>query len=74
MDILTSLMMSACFRKVAVLEQWLVNHRHCYPGPALEFADDNAFETGRCSCGEELELTVIIDVVPKIKAKPWQLA
>lgn len=69
MDTLTALMLRATFRKAAVLEQWLVNHRHCDPAPQLQFADDSAFETGNCSCGERLELTVLIDVVPKVTPK-----
>lgn len=74
MDILTSLMFSATLRKAAALEQWLVNHRACYPGPAVEFSDDQCFETGRCSCGEEMEITVVIDVIPRVKAKPCLVA
>ena len=69
MDVLTSLLMVATLRKAAALEQWLVNHRACYPAPALEFSDDATFERGRCSCGEVLELTVIISVVPKVIVK-----
>ncbi len=65
MDVLTSLLMAATFKKARVLEQWLVNHRACYPAPALSFSDDNTFEVGNCSCGSMLELTVIVDVVIK---------
>lgn len=72
LDILTSLMFSATLRKAAALEQWLVNHRHCDPRPALEFSDDATFERGNCSCGEVFECTVIIDVVPKVYRK-WPL-
>jgi hypothetical protein len=69
MDVLTSLLMGATFKKARVLEQWLVTHRACYPAPALEFSDDNAYETGRCSCGSILELTVVIDLVVKEHTK-----
>lgn len=69
MDVLTSLLMAATFKKARVLEQWLIAHRVCYPAPALEFSDDNTFETGHCSCGSVLELTVVIDIVIKEHSK-----
>jgi len=69
MDILTSLMLRATLRKAAALEQWLTNHRMCYPGAFVEIPDDNLCVTGRCPCGEEIEITVVIDVVPKVKKK-----
>lgn len=72
-DILTSLMFTATLRKAACLEQWLVNHKNCYPGPRVAFADDNMFTDAACTCGETLELTVIIDVVPRITTK-WRVA
>jgi len=69
MDVLTSLMMSAVFRKAAALEQWLVNHRHCDPAPRLRFIDDNSTNFASCSCGASLQVTVVIGIDVKERTK-----
>ena len=74
MDILTALLFQATLRKASILEQWLVNHRMHYPLPAIEISNDQLFERGRCSCGETLELTVLVNVVPKVIPGKWQAA
>jgi hypothetical protein len=61
--------MSATHKKAAMLEQWLVNHRACYPAPSFAFTDDNLFAHASCSCGEDFEMTVVVDVVPKVIRK-----
>jgi hypothetical protein len=74
MDILTSLMWGASLKKAALLEQWLVNHRMCDPGPHLAFSDDQLFEHGKCSCGEEIEIAVNVHVSSRVKPKAVCLA
>lgn len=69
MDTLTSLMFGVTLRKAAALQEWLVAHRMCYPGARVAIADDNIETHGACSCGEAIDLTVAVSVIPRISKK-----
>lgn len=60
-DILTALTTAAVHRRAALLEQWLVEHHDCWPGPSVAspFAEP-LVRHAKCSCGAELEVTLLI--------------
>jgi len=62
-------MWATTLRKAAAMEQWLMQHRMHYPGPAMELATDNVQSLARCSCGASYELTVVVALSARALAK-----
>jgi hypothetical protein len=69
-DIYTSLMQAVVMKRATLLEQWIVQHKEHYPGPQLQtYADDFTISTARCSCGESIELVIVIGLEARIATK-----
>ena len=62
MDIFGKLLMGACLKKAAALEQWLFAHRG-HGSIAVDHSNDGCHVHVACGCGMELELTIIVDVI-----------
>lgn len=73
MEMMTSLLMAATYRRAAAMQQWLFNHRDCHAW-SIEFSNDGTFTEATCACGDVFESVVIIDISVKVKRKCAQLA
>ena len=69
-DILTTLIQSAVLKKAALMEQWMVQHAECYPGPSVEFQTDKYnVTTAHCSCGESFEVATVVSTLSRVIKK-----
>lgn len=78
-DLLTQLLQGALYKRAAIMEQWLANHKEHYPGPSIEVYnvdrydrihnDGMLWQVGRCSCGESIETTIIPSLTSVVTKK-----
>jgi len=65
-DILTTIVQSICFKKAALLEQWLAQHWQHIPPPVIEISNTNEITTARCGCGETISIRVVITLTSNV--------
>lgn len=69
-DVFATLLQSALYKRAALMEQWLVQHKEHYPGPKIsEYVESLGRQRGACSCGSDLELNLLISVEVRATGK-----
>lgn len=66
MDLVERLTVSVVARRAMLLEQFLVAHGVCWPGPEFSpetYTREPAIRIVKCSCGAQLEMIILTKLV-----------
>lgn len=62
-SIIDILVAQAVAKRAMLLEEWLTAHNECWPGPQIARSDEPFVRCAKCSCGVQLEITLLITPV-----------
>ena len=63
MDIVETIVSSVVARRAMLVEQFLMEHKECWPLPAVAYAKDHNLADAKCSCGAQLEVVILTKLV-----------
>ena len=62
MDQVSTLAHAVTAKQAMVVDQWRVEHAECWPGPQVSFENDLLVRHCKCTCGDELTVTITMVV------------
>jgi len=68
MTLLTHLAEQALYKRSLLVEEFIFKHWSCFPKPDLIYTEpiDRLVQIIKCGCGQQLEATIVISVVPQV--------